>query len=116
MTTTTLVDVAAVCGLAADVIVGNGYCRTFTYDTGQAAAGTAPEFCRVDIAGAINVALHGTPRYVDLAAERTVRTAIEARINAPSLAAWSSYPGNGKAQAVRLLRDTAADLRERSRP
>ncbi|MEV0779238.1 hypothetical protein [Streptomyces sp. NPDC050428] len=116
MTTTTAVDVAAVCDLAADVIIGNGYCRTFTYDTSQASAGTALEFCRVGIDGAVNIALQGTPRYVDLTAERTVRTAIEARITAPSLAAWCSYRGNSKTQAVRLLRDTAADLRERSRP
>jgi hypothetical protein len=33
------------------------------------------------------------------------------RINAPSLAAWCTYPGNRQRQAVDLLRDTAATLR-----
>jgi hypothetical protein len=37
-------------------------------------------------------------------------------VDAPSVAAWSSYPGNGQRQAIDLLRDTADALRATPRP
>lgn len=63
--------------------------------------------------GAINYAIHGTPRYTGgnplvHAAEQ----ALNARITAPSVAAWCDYKGNGKAKAIDLLRVTADSLRK----
>ncbi|MFD7609658.1 hypothetical protein [Streptomyces sp. NPDC059828] len=98
---------------AADAIARNGYCKHYLYSTTQAENGLPLNKCSVDVIGAINIAVHGTPRYVGgdplvAAAE----TAIQVRITAPSVAAWCDYKGNGKQQAIALLRDTAAELRK----
>ncbi|MEV0556313.1 hypothetical protein AB0I27_23025 [Streptomyces sp. NPDC050597] len=108
----TAADVAAVLDLAADHIETVGYCKRYLYSVRQASGGTALDRCQVDVIGAINVAVHGTPRHVGgdpltLLAEQ----AVEARIDAPSLAAWCDYPGNGKDAAIDLLRGTADALR-----
>lgn len=110
--TTTPVAVHDVLEAAADAIARNGYCKHYLYSTTQASNGVPLKDCAVDILGAINLAVHGTPRYVGgnplvAAAEAAVR----ARITAPSVAAWCDLKGNGKAQAIQLLRDTAARLR-----
>lgn len=115
MTTTdtpTRIEVADVCDKAADAIHANGYCRKYLYDTRQADGGTLLEACRVDIIGAINLAVHSTPRHVGgspltEAAERAVND----RIDAPSIVAWCDLPGHGGQQAITLLRATAASLR-----
>ncbi|MEV4784079.1 hypothetical protein AB0K53_01245 [Streptomyces tuirus] len=106
-------DVAAVLDRAADHINKVGYCRKYLYSVRQAENGMPLDTCEVDVIGAINVAVHGTPRHVGgdpltWAAEK----AIAARIEAPSVAAWCDYPGNGKQAALTLLRDTADDLRD----
>ncbi|WP_394436181.1 DUF6197 family protein [Streptomyces sp. SGAir0957] len=108
----TRADVAAVLDLAADTIKANGFCKHYLYNTRQAAGGTDLDRCQVDAIGAINIAVHGTPRHVGgdpltHAAEQ----AVEARIDAPSLAAWCDYPGNGKQAAIDLLTSTADALR-----
>jgi hypothetical protein len=62
--------------------------------------------------GAINVAVHGTPLHLgrDPLTQAAVAAVVE-RIDAPSLATWCDYKGNGKARAINLLRDTEARLR-----
>jgi len=112
-TAPTATDIAAVLDLAADHITTVGYCKKYLYNTHQAATGPPLDKCAVDIIGAINTAVHGTPRHVGgdpltWAAEK----ALAARIDAPSLAAWCDYPGSGKTTALALLRDTAEALRE----
>ena len=97
---------------AADAIARNGYCKHYLYAVTQAETGLPLDRCAVDVIGAINLAIHGTPRHVGgnpltAAAE----AALLARITAPSIAAWCDYKGNGKTQAIQLLRDTAAELR-----
>jgi hypothetical protein len=106
-------DVAAVLDLAADHIETVGYCKKYLYSVRQAETGLPLDKCSVDLIGAINVAVHGTPRHVGgdpltFAAEQ----ALTARIDAPSLAAWCDYPGSGKTTALALLRDTADELRK----
>ena len=106
-------DIAKVLDEAADHIETVGFCKKYLYSVRQAENGLPLDRCEVDVIGAINVAVHGTPRHVGgdplvWAAEQ----AINARIDAPSVAAWCDYKGNGKAKAIALLRDTAAGLRE----
>jgi hypothetical protein len=105
-------DVAAVLDLAADHIETVGYCKKYLYSVRQATGGLPLDKCQVDAIGAINVAVHGTPRHVGGdPLTRLAEQAVEARIDAPSLAAWCDHPGNGKDAAIDLLRDTAATLR-----
>lgn len=113
-TATTDLSTADICDKAADIIETNGFCRGYLYDTKQAAGGTKVADCRVDIIGAINVALYGTPRYGGTGLGAPVEQAIAARIDAPSIVAWCERKGNNKAQAIRLLRGTAKALREES--
>lgn len=106
-------DIAAVLDLAADHITTVGYNKKYLYSTHQAETGLPLDKCSVDLIGAINVAVHGTPRHVGgdpltWAAEQ----ALTARIDAPSLAAWCDSPGSGKTTALALLRDTADELRK----
>jgi hypothetical protein len=113
MATPTDSAVAAVLAQAADHIDAVGYCKRYLYNVRQAEAGLPLDKCEVDVIGAINVAVHGTPRHVGgdpltWAAEQ----ALTAHTDAPSMAAWCDYPGNGEQTAVTLLRDTAARLRE----
>ncbi|QQM45111.1 DUF6197 family protein [Streptomyces liliifuscus] len=109
----TAADVAAVLDLAADHIETVGYCKRYLYSVRQASGGMALDRCQVDVIGAINVAVHGTPRHVGGdPLTRLAEQAVEARIEAPSVATWCDYPGNGKDAALELLRDTADALRE----
>jgi hypothetical protein len=98
---------------AADVIEANGFHRRYLWDTAQAKAGTAPEFCRVDLAGALAIVLYGLPTYAGAPRVRAVEQLLVARIPAPSLAAWYARPGVGKQQVLNLLRGTADELRDR---
>jgi len=106
-------EVADVLDEAADHIETVGFCKKYLYNTRQAGNGLALNRCEVDVIGAINYAVHGTPRYTGgnplvWAAEQ----ALNARVTAPSVAAWCDYKGNGKAKAIDLLRVTAAALRK----
>lgn len=106
-------EIAVVCDKAADHIDAVGYCKKYLYSVRQAENGLPLSKCEVDVIGAINTAVHGTPRYVGgNPLTHATEKAIEARIDAPSLAAWCDYRGNGKAKAIALLRDTAASLRK----
>jgi hypothetical protein len=112
-TTLTGADIAAVLDLAADHIDTVGFCKRYLYSIRQADTGLPLDKCQVDVIGAINVAVHGTPRHVGGdPLTRLAERALEARIDAPSLATWCDYPGNNKQAALDLLRDTAASLRE----
>lgn len=111
--TPTDTEVADVLDKARAHIVRVGFCKKYLYSTSQARNGLPLDRCEVDLIGAINVAVHGTPRHVGgdpltWAAEQ----ALTARIDAPSIAAWCDYKGNGKTAALDLLADTAASLRE----
>ncbi|MGW2861865.1 DUF6197 family protein [Streptomyces sp. NPDC001205] len=97
---------------AYDVIDANGYCKTYLYDTKQAAGGTALRECRIDIFGAINIGVHGTPRWTggsNLVAE--AEREVTADCGMVSLAAWMSTKGHNKREALALLKKTAARLR-----
>jgi len=108
--TTTHPHPATVLRQAAATIASQGYCRHYLWDTTQAARGVRPDLCRVDVIGALTIALHGhvthpaTPQLLEL------ETLLAARAGAPSLAAWSSRPGVRLEDAVRLLHDTAHAL------
>lgn len=106
-------DAIPVLDLAADVIEANGFHRNYLWDTRQAASGTALEFCRVDIVGALAIVLYGLPTYAGAPRVRAVERLLVDRIPAPSLAAWYTRPGVGKRQALNLLRGTAGELRAR---
>jgi hypothetical protein len=112
LTTPTDAVTAVLLAEAADVIDTNGHCKRDLYDHKQAAGGTKPADCRVDIIGALNIAAHGTPVYTgrDLrvwAAEQ----AILARIPEAAIVSWNDARGHGKREAAKLLRDTANALR-----
>lgn len=105
-------EVADLIANAADVIDRNGHCKRDLYDHKQAAGGTKPQDCRVDIIGALNIAAHGTPIYTgkSLLAWRA-EDAILARIPEAAIVTWNDARGHGKREAAKLLRDTAASLR-----
>lgn len=105
-------EIALTLDAAADHINAVGFCKHYLYNTRQATNGLPLDRCEVDVIGAINVAVHDTPRYVGgNPLVHAAENAINARIDAPSVAAWCDYKGNGKAKAIALLRDTAAHLR-----
>lgn len=108
-------ETADLCDKAADVIESNGHCKRDLYDHKQAAGGTKPEDCRVDIIGALNIAAHGKPVYAgrDLRVW-TAEQAILARIDEAAIVTWNDTRGRGKREAAKLLRDTATALREAS--
>jgi len=103
---------ADVCDKAAQVIETNGHCRRYLYDTKQAAGGTKLADCRVDIIGAINIAIGGTPRYAGTGLGAVVERALLQRIPEACITDWNDTKGRTKADAITLLRDTAAALRE----
>jgi hypothetical protein len=100
---------------AARVIEVNGFFRHYLWDTRQAGRGTPIESCRVDIVGAIAVALYGSPTYAGAPRVRGVEEFLTEVIDAPSVAAWCSYPGHGRRQALDVLRDAADVLRSMPR-
>jgi len=104
-----LTEIADVVDKARAHIVRYGYFKTYLFNTGS----RLPIGQRaVDLRGAITVAVHGTPLNLGRDPLTTAAVAaVEARIGAPSLAAWCDYKGNGKYQALDLLRDTADRLR-----
>lgn len=105
-------EIADMCDKAASHIIRFGFCKHFLYNTRQARDGTPLNQCQTDLSGAIGVAVHGTPLHLGRdPLTRAVENAIEARIEAPSLAAWCDYRGNGKDRAIALLRTTAARFR-----
>lgn len=112
LTEPTTAEIADLCDKAADVIDRNGHCKRDLYDHKQAASGTKPENCRVDIIGALNVAAHRTPIYTgkSLLTWRA-EEAILARIGEAAIVTWNDARGRGKREAAKLLRDTAASLR-----
>lgn len=111
-TAPTLTEIANILDKARAHIRQFGFCKKYLYSTPQAANGVAPERCAVDLTGAINVAVHGTPLHPVTPLTAAVEQAVAARITAPSLAAWCDYKGNGQDKALALLRDTAAQLRK----
>ncbi|AVH59921.1 MULTISPECIES: DUF6197 family protein [Streptomyces] len=116
MTTTitpTSTEIADVLDKALAHIIRVGFCKKYLYSTRQHRGGTPLNQCAVDLDGAINVAVHGTPLHLGRdPLTRAVVEAVAARITAPSLATWCDYKGNGKTQAIALLRETAAQLRK----
>lgn len=92
--------------LAADVITANGFHRHYLWDTRQAQAGTPPEYCRVDIAGALAVALHGRPAMAHTPEVWAAEELLAARVDAPSLAAWYCRRPTRR-QVIDLLTETA---------
>jgi hypothetical protein len=109
--TTTATEIADVLDKARAHIVRVGFCKKYLYNTRQNRNGLPLDRCEVDVIGAINVAIHGTPLHPVTPLNAAVEKAIEARIDAPSLATWCDYKGNGKQQALDLLRDSADRLR-----
>jgi hypothetical protein len=119
MTTTTTpanTEIAEVLDKARAHIVRHGFCKKYRlHNARQASNGMPLPECEVDLDGAICVAVHGTPLHLGRdALTRAAVAAVLARIDAPSLATWCDYRGNGKHQAITLLRDTADRLRRRA--
>ena len=92
--------------LAIDVITANGFHRHYLWDTSQAQAGIPPEFCRVDIVGALAIGLHGHPAMAHTPEVHDAEQLLVARIDAPSLAAWYSQRPTRR-QVLDLLTETA---------
>lgn len=114
-TTPTDAEIADACDRARAHIVRFGFYKHYLFNTRQFRDGTPPDRCAVDLDGAINVAMHGTPLHLGRDPfTRAVVVAVLARTNAPSLATWCDYKGNGTAKAIALLRDTAGRLRRRT--
>jgi hypothetical protein len=114
-TTPTAAEIADVLDKARAHIVRHGFCKKYLYNANQAKKGMPIPECEVDLDGAICAAVHGTPLHLgrDPLTQAAV-AAVLARIDAPSLATWCDYRGNGKHQALALLRDTADRLRRRA--
>jgi hypothetical protein len=111
----TLTEIADILDTARAHMVAVGFCKKYLYNTQQNRAGVRLDRCAVDLDGAINVAVHGTPLHLGRdPLTRAVVEAVLARTSAPSLATWCDYKGNGTAAAIALLRDTAARLRRRT--
>ncbi|MEU6365707.1 hypothetical protein ABZ876_08120 [Streptomyces sp. NPDC046931] len=113
--TVTAIDIADVLDKARAHIVRYGFYRKYLYNANQAAKGMPLNQCEVDLDGAICVAVHGTPLHLGRdPLTQAAADAILARITAPSLVNWCSRKGNGKQQAIALLRDAADRQRRRT--
>ncbi|MFE4818544.1 hypothetical protein ACFRFU_19355 [Streptomyces sp. NPDC056704] len=111
-TAPTLTEIADYLDKARAHIVRVGFNKKYLFNTRQHRGGIPLDRCAVDLDGAIGVAVHGTPLHLGRdPLTQAVVEAVLARITAPSLAAWCDYKGNGKAQAIDLLRETADRLR-----
>jgi hypothetical protein len=97
---------------AYEAIETNGFHRFWLYDEKQAAGGTPLKDCRIDLHGAINIAVHNTPRWVggsNLVAEAEREVTVDCGM--VSLAAWMTTRGHNKREALALLKKTSARLR-----
>ena len=115
VTTPTDTEIADVLDKARAHIVRYGFYRKYLYNANQAAKGMPLDECEVDLDGALCVAVHGTPLHLGRdPLTQAAADAILARVDAPSLVNWCSRKGNGKAQAIALLRDAADRQRRRA--
>jgi hypothetical protein len=96
---------------AATVITLNGHHQAFLYDVSQAKGGTSISRCRVDVFGAINIAIHGSPRYSGTGLGQAAEEALRAHTGHLDVTAWNDTAGRTGDDAIRLLRETAAALR-----
>lgn len=113
-TTTQLADVL---DKAATVIETNGWHRGYLYDDEQADEGTPLNSCRVCAIGAINTAVHGTPRFPTARGKsdtHEIAAAVERWLSLDAgreLAEWNDDLTRTQDDVVRAFRDTAAELR-----
>jgi len=98
---------------AAEAVLRNGLHRGSYYDAGQAADGVRPRDCRVDVVGAVRIAIFGTPIPADLDESKDQRygEALE------HLTAWVRYAYGIRMfawfdRARNTAEDTATDLRD----
>lgn len=94
----------------------NGFYRHYLWDTAQAKRGIPIEECRVDIAGALAVALYGLPAYAGTPQVRAVEQLVVEQVDAPSLPAWYDRAQPDTADAVALLHQTVRSLMEAPPP
>jgi hypothetical protein len=108
-----LAEIAAILDRAADHIDTVGWYQDLLFDGAQSF--TTPESqCRVCALGAINVALHGTPNFVDgeeIGAHDVADYVDQHRGDSLELATWNDTPGRTQAEVTAALRGTAAGLR-----
>lgn len=90
----------------------NGFHRRYLWDIAQARGGVPLDQCRVDIAGALAVTLHGLPTYAGTPQVRAVEQLIVEQVDAPSLPAWYDRARPNTTNAVVLLHRTAHNLLE----
>ena len=100
---------------AADHIDKVGWLQNELWDVSLEAA-RPPSECPVCAWGALNVALHGTPRFrVDYRlGELTVHDVaryVEERLRGVELADWNDVPERTQAEVTGLFRETARELR-----
>lgn len=88
----------------------NGFTSRYLWDTAQAKRGTPIEECRVDIAGALAITLHGLPTYAGTPQVRAVEQLVAEQVDAPSLAAWYDRAQPDTTNAVVLLHQTVRAL------
>ncbi|WP_282084061.1 DUF6197 family protein [Streptomyces tendae] len=94
----------------------NGFYRHYLWDTAQAKQGIPIEECRLDIAGAIAVTLHGLPTYAGTPQVRSVEQLVAEQVDAPSLPAWYDRARPDTTNAVVLLHRTVRSLMEAPPP
>jgi hypothetical protein len=109
-----LVAIADVLDLAAGHIDKFGWIQGDLWDV-VAEREKPPSECPVCAMGALNMALHGTPRFPevrpgDLAAH-DVADYLERRLDGTELADWNDAPERTRDEVTRLFRETAAELR-----
>ncbi|MEU8968065.1 hypothetical protein AB0D11_02110 [Streptomyces monashensis] len=115
MSTVSLAVIADFYDRAADHIEKVGWTQNDLWDV-AAGAEKPPSECPVCAWGALNVALHGTPRFrVDYQlgelTSNDVAVHVEHRLGGVELADWNDDPARTQAEVTGLFRETAAELR-----
>lgn len=107
--------IANVLDRAADHIETVGWFQGDLYDD-YTERGKAITECRVCAMGALNMALHGTPRFPynlqpGEATAHDVAELIERRLNGAELADWNDARSRTQDDVTAMLRETATELR-----
>ncbi|MGW7087608.1 DUF6197 family protein [Streptomyces sp. NPDC054871] len=122
-TTPTKVEIADVLDKAIEVIDRVGWHRGYLYDDAQCEEGTEFGACRVDMLGAINTAISGSPllgvskrRLEDsIALADATALAVARHLKIPAIprqiAWWNDELDRTQDDVVKAFRDTAAELR-----
>lgn len=108
--------IADILDKAAEVIDRNGHHKGYLYDEEQADSGLLVQCCRVDVVGAINVAVFGVPRWPadDHAGSPLAQAAVLALQETAGrpVPGWNDEAGRTSDSAITALWDTSERLRK----